>query len=356
MFLLRRKRAPTYAYAAGATSADAGQRQTNRLLAPGQHHYLDVTVEGDLIQTVAAGTILNRGSILAAFDLCGIIENGQDRRVLDPRIERFYSETRGDSGLSNVRLASNAIATTHLKETFRVYFADRRQLRPRETAFLVKDPRADFFFFHQLNNTLNGYNKICSGANGSLQNVRVSVIQRYADTEVDRPYFLPVCRQISQDIVAANGALDIPLRPEWPVRALVIQQDANFEVNDIINKIALRGDTREIIGPELIEFNQLARDMESEYGGGVFGPSNNAVSIFEGAGYLIIEFPTDGRLNTILNPAQDTNLRLVVDCQPTVTALAANSKIRVGLIMLEHDNTRVDANGRPLVDPVDFAY
>lgn len=354
MFLIRRKRAPQYAYAAGATSSDSGQRQTNRLLAPGQHHYLTVTVEGDLIQTVAAGTILNRGSILAAFDRMGIIENGQDRVVLDARILRYYSESRADSGLSATRLTSNAIATTHLKETFRVYFADRRQLRPRESAYMVRDPRAEFFFFHQLNGTLNGYNKIVTGANGSLQNVKVSVVQRYADTETDRPFFLPVARQISQQVAAANGALEVPLRPEWPVRAILIQQDANFEVNDIINKIALRGDNREIIGPELVEYNQLARDLEDEYGGSVFGLP--AATAFEGFGYLLIDFSQDGRLNSILNPAQDSNLRLVFDCQPTVTAGAANSTINIAMFMLEHDNTRVDATGRPLVDPVDFAY
>src|SRR5471032_2079489 len=152
MFLLRRKRAPQYAYAAGAASADAGQRQTNRLLAPGQHHYLTVTIEGDLNLTVAGTVVRNRGSILAAFDRIGIIENGGDRRVLDPRIDRVYAESRGDSTLTTVRLASaTVVANTHLKETFRLYFADRRQLTPRESAFMVRDPRADFFFFHQLN-------------------------------------------------------------------------------------------------------------------------------------------------------------------------------------------------------------
>ena len=354
MFLLRRKRAPQYAYAAGATSADAGQRQTNRLLAPGQHHYLTITVEGDLIQTVGAGTILNRGSILAAFDRMGIIENGQDRIVLDPRMLRFYAETRADSALSATRLTSNAIATTHLKETFRLYWADRRQLRARETAFLVKDPRADFFFFHQLNITLNGYNKIVTGANGSLQNVKVSVVQRYADTETARPFFLPIARQISMQVLASNSALEVPLRPEAPVRALLIQEDAGFEVNDIINKIALRGDTREIIGPELVEKSWLARDLEDEYGGAVFGSPNS--TLLEGLGYLPIGFVNDGRLNTILNPAQDSNVRLVFDCQPSVTAGAANSTINIAMFMLEHDLTRVDASGRPLVDPVSFAY
>lgn len=356
MFLLRRKRAPQYAYAAGAASADAGQRQTNRLLAPGQHHYLTVTVEGDLQLTVAAGVVVNRGSILAAFDRMGIIENGQDRRVLDARIERLYSETRADSALSSVRLASNAIATTHLKETFRVYFADRRQLRPRETAYMVRDPRAEFFFFHQLNAVNNGIAKIITGATGTLTNVKVSVVQRYADTETDRPFFLPIARQISQQVLAANGALEVPLRPEWPLRALIIQQDAGFEVNDIINKIALRGDNREIIGPELVEYNQLVRDTEDDYGGAVLSAQNNSVSVFEGNGCLIIEFAQDGRLNTILNNMQDSNLRLVFDCQPTVTAGGANSTINIAMFMLEHDLTRVDGAGRPLVDPVDFAY
>jgi hypothetical protein len=356
MFLLRRKRAPQYAYAAGAASADAGQRQVNKLLAPGQHHYVTVTIEGDLNLTVAGTRVYNRGSILAAFDRIGFIENGQDRIVLDPRMLRYYAETRGDSALTATRLASaTVVANTHLKEVFRIYFADRRQLLPRESAFIVRDPRADFQFFHQLGGVNNGVARI-TDATATLQNVKVSVVQRFADLETDRPLFLPVARQISLPVVAANGALELYLRPEWPVRALIIQQDGGVagEVNDIINKVRLAGDNREIIGPEYTEFDQLVRDLEDEYGGGVMQAGGTNL-IVPGA-YLLIDFVNEGRLNTILNPAQDTNIRLFFDCQPSVTPGQTVSTINVGMLMLEHDLTRVDAAGRPLVDQVPFAY
>ncbi len=356
MFLLRRKRAPQYAYAAGAASVDAGQRQANNLLAPGQHHYLTVTVEGDLNLTVAGTVVRNRGSILAAFDRIGIVENGQDRNVLDPRIARFYSETRADSSLTALRLASaTVVANTHLKETFRFYFADRRQVRPRETAFCVRDPRAPFQFFHQLNGTNNGVLKI-TDATATLQNVKVSVVQRFDDTERSRPLFLPVARQLSLPVPGANSALEIYLRPEWPVRAIVIQQDGGVcgEVNDIINRLRLAGDTREIIGPELVEWDQLVRDMEDEFGGAVMQIGGTNL-VLPGA-YYIADFVNEGRLNTVINPNQDSNLRLVFDAQPSVTAGQTVSTINIGLIMLEHDLTRVDASGRALVDPVLFPY
>lgn len=345
MYKLRKSQRPQYAYAVGAQSLDAGQRQSNRLIGQGQTAFLTVVVAGLLAVTVAGTGILNRGSIMAAFDSMGISENGKDRQFIDPRILRFIAEAAAPSAPTAVRAASAAIANTNLRETFRVYFAHPFSLNPRETNFIVSDPTADFSFFHQLNGVNNGVAKIIAGGTATLQNVTVKVQQTMDGYETSRPTFIPTIRMISQKVVGVDNQLDIYLRPSNFVRGIVIQQDTDKgEVSDIINSFILQGDRQQLIGPEKNDFSLLIQAEEYDWGGSMLGAP----------GYLLINFQDGGKLSNVWNPNQDSNLCLTCDCQPSGVAGVTSSVIRVAILELERDASKTDLAGQPLVGPLDI--
>jgi hypothetical protein len=128
-------------------------------------------------------------------------------------------------------------------------------------------------------------------------------------------------RQIQQDIVAANAALKIDLRGNRFVRGIAIQQDSNFgEVADMINGLVLRGDNASLFGDRPIAWNDLVQAQAYEYGGAL------------PPGYLFIDFCRYGRLSTMWNPVQDTNVRLELD---VVTSARAGGRVRVAMIEYE---------------------
>lgn len=344
-YKVKKSQRPQWVYAVGAASLDAGQRQYNRLLGQGQTAFLTVVITGILAVTVAGTGILNRGSIMAAFDEMGIVENGKDRQLIDPRILRFIAEASSTSAPTAVRAADATVAVTNLRETFRVYFAHPFSLNPRETNFIVRDPTADFSFFHKLNGVNNGVGKVIAGGTATLQGVTVKVQQSMDEFEGARPQFIPTIRMVTQKVTGADSALDIYLRPNNYLRALVIQQDTDKgEVSDIINKLQLHGDRREIIGPEMNDWSVLQQAQEYDWGGNMLGAP----------GYLLINFQEGGRLANVWNPAQDANLRLTCDCQPSVVAGVTTSTIRVAMLELERSAEAVDLAGVPLVSPLEI--
>ena len=345
MFKPRESQRPTYAYAAGAASADAGQRQYNRLLGQGQTAFLTIVITVVLAVTVAGTGILNRGSIMAAFDEMGIVENGRDRWFIDPRIARFIGEAAAPSASTAVRAATAGVQNTTLRETFRLYFAHPYSVNPRETAFIVRDPSADYSFFHKLSAGTNGVAKIIAGGTATLASVTVKVQQTLDEFETVRPVAIPTVRMVTQKVSGADKALDIFLRPYNYLRGLVIQQDTTIgEVSDIINSIQLHGDRREVIGPEMNDWSLLTQAQEFDWGGNVLGAP----------GYLLVNFQKGGRLANVWNPQQDANLRLTCDCQPSVVAGATTSTIRVAMLELERDPAAVDLAGGSLVSPLEF--
>lgn len=335
---------PVYSFAAGAVSTDSGSRQFIRLLAIASIFYIDVLITGTLGVTVAGTGTQNRGSIMAAFDEIGVVENGRDRVVLDGRLARYLSEVAAPSALTAVRAAAAGVQTTVLKEYVRIYFAHPFAVNPRETAFLARDPRADLQLFFKLNGTNNGVSNIIAGGTKTLSGVTVTAVQHVDEHETARPLFIPSIRQVTQ-VISGTGVVDMYLRPNHYLRALALQQDTNVgEVADIVSSLALRGDTREIVGPEMVTTDLLQRAMEYEHGG----------TVLTAPGYWYKNFQEGGRLANILNPRQDTNLRLSLTATPSVAAGATSSVVRVALLELERDPQATDLNGRPLVDPIDF--
>jgi len=345
---IREDQRQSYAYGAlvNGASPDAGQRQYNPLHTTCQSLRLDCTVECDFITTAPLTSILNRGSMLAIFDGIGMDENGTDRIApIDGRLLREIAEYGVESGLSTTRLTSLANGTTHLKETFPIFFAHPRSLQPRETSFMVRDPKQSLRLFHVVNGTLNGIGKLAVGGTATIQNIKVSVTQVMDEYETGRPFFIPQYRMIQVPVTQANGALDVNIVTGQYLRALTVMQDSDKgEVTDIINALAIMGDMRQLLGPNLHTWDNLARRQEIDNGGAVYTPG----------AYYRKNFQLNGRLSEIWNPAQDNNLKIRFDCKPTAAAGATVSMIRILLEELVIDPSARTPDGKPLTDPLEI--
>lgn len=344
---IREDQRQAYAYAAlvNGASPDAGQRQYNPLHTTCQTHRLDITIEGDLVITANVTAIINRGSIVAAFDAIGMDENGTDRVNADARQLRELAEFGVESSLSTTRQTVLTAGTVHLKETFPLYFAHPRSLDPTETAFLVRDPKQSLRLFHVLNGTANGVAKIVTGGTATLQNVKVSVTQVMDEYETARPLFIPNFRMIQVPVTQAQTALDVNIVTSQFLRAITVMQDTNVgEVSDIISSLALLGDMRQLLGPTLHDWDIITRRQEIEQGGAVYSPR----------AYYRRNFQLNGRLTEIWNPAQDNNLKFRFNCQPSATGGATTSMIRILLEELVRDPSARTPDGRALVDPLEI--
>jgi len=159
---------------------------------------------------------------------------------------------------------------------------------------------------------------------GTITSLQCAIEQVYDDLVGVPPVLSSYVRQLTQDVPGANTALKIDLRGNRFLRGIAIQQDTDQgEVQDIINALVLRGDNQAIFGDRAISFRDLVEHSQEEYGGAVVAT----------LGYLFIDFVRYGRLTSLWNPFQDTNLRLELDAQPSTGN--TSSKVRVALWEME---------------------
>lgn len=291
-------------------------------------------------QVVVAGgitSVRNRGSAFALFDEVGVSENGVDKVNLDGRMLRFLSEMHAPSALSASRMAL-ANGTYNLEETAVIWFAHPLAASPVETAFIEADPRQALQVFAKYNGDSA---RLGAAGAGTITitpgSVSLTVQQIYDDQRSQLPLLLPYHRQIVQPITATVTDFPIYLKTSRYVRAIAIQQDTDGagEVSDILSSLALRGDFRDIIGPQKVAQDDLVYGSELEFGGAVSDGGGLGVSGAVREGYLGINFQRNGRLSNILNPNTDVNLRLEVNAAVSVTVGATASKLRISLLELE---------------------
>lgn len=283
----------------------------------------NLTVTGQVDITVAGAGLRNRGSILAALTDVGYIDGGADKVVLDARLARFLGEAMAPSALPATRLGGVGVqAATLLRETFPIWLASPRSLNPNDTKYVEANKQLAQEVFVT---PIRQIGRLSGGApTGTITNVQVQVEQVYDDMTQDAPLLNTYVRQISQDVSGANPALKIDLRGNRYLRGIAIQQDCDAgEVSDIINALVLRGDNFAVFGDRAIPFRNLVEHSQEELGGAVVAQ----------LGYLFIDFQRYGRLSSLYNPFQDTNLRLELDVQPS--AGNTSSKVRVALWEME---------------------
>jgi hypothetical protein len=232
------------------------------------------------------------------------------------------------SPLPAVRLAAAGIqAATLLSEYVPIWMCAARTINPDETKYVEVNKGLQQQPFVTPLKLITG---VANGAAlaGTVTNVTVDVQQRYDDLVATPPWVSIFQREVVQNVNGANANFRIDLRGQRYLRGIAVQQDTDQgEVADIINSLVLRGDSQSLIGDQGIPFADLAASNAEEMGGAL------------PPGYLFVDLCRYGRLSTMWNPYQDTNLRLELNVQPSATLFAGvaatGSRVRVALIEME---------------------
>lgn len=313
-------------FTGNAATSTNGQRQYSRLINGVRSYGVFLHARARVQIAVAAVTnIRNRGSVWALFNEVGIDENGTDRHLYDGRVLRFLSEMHAPSALTATRLTNTAVGTYNLEESAMIWFSHPLSAAPQESVFRELDARQLLQVFANGSTDPVGALVTIGGATVTIDQVSIEVYHIYDARSQELPLFIPTARQIVQAVSAANPQLEINLKTSKFLRALVIQQDtAGFgEVSDILTAYALRGDFRDIVGPQqtLTDADQFLQEFE--FGGLVL--SNQA--------YLGLNFQRGGKLSNVVNPSDDVNLR--IEANVGVSASGTASRLRIALLELE---------------------
>lgn len=325
------------------TNPNGGERTPLRMVNGARTSYITLVARATLTLAGSVATaIRNRGSVWALFDQIVIDENGTDRFVVDGRVLRFLSEMAAPSALTATRATSLANGVYVLEEAVRLYFAHPLALDPTETAFSERDSRQVLNVSVQYTTTPNT-KLVDLGGTVSAVSVLAYQAMEEPNAAASKPLFIPAMRQIIVPILGAVTQQPEYIRSTNAIRGIVLTQETTTvgEVSDIINSFTLRGDYRHIIGPQPMSLRDLQLDSEFEFGGAVVS-SNKA--------HVGINFQRYGKLSDVLNPAQDANLRVELNAQPS--ASAGNSQVRMTLLELIRNG---DAAGL-VADAVPFAY
>jgi hypothetical protein len=320
-------------------ATDGGQRKFTKLINNKQNTWLDLVVSETINITVGATRVINRGSAWASFDEVGVQENGNDRIVMKGNILRAFSEFMAAQNLASTRLGGVGVAATALIEQARLYFVNPLAATPIETSFKEKDPTQDLSFFAKLSpgsGTLGaGAERLVQGGTATLTvGPIVQVDQHFDDTTQQKPHFIPVVKQASIAVVGAQTDLELPVgNKDLFIRQIILEQNTDQgEVGDIINSFKLIADGDDLIGPAKVQWDAYLRSMQNEFGGAVYA---TGVSYGQSM-FAFFNFQRGGLLANILPPApRTTNLRFVLDCQPSVQAGVTTSRLNAWIFGLE---------------------
>jgi hypothetical protein len=315
----------------GTIIPNGSERTPIRLINGARTSFVDIVGRATVQISVAAATaILNRGSVFALADEIVIDENGTDRCLANGKALRFASEMAAPSALTAKRVTSTAVGTYQLEEMIRVYFAHPLALDPLETAFVERDARQALNVQVRTNATPAAQLLTAGPATVAVTNIKWNVIQAYekpGPNGLRAPLYIPSIRQQTAQVNGAVTAQVEYIKTTNLIRAMIVSQEvAGVEVSDIINSLAFKGDFRDIIGPSPMDYNDICLDSEFEFGGAVIS-SNRA--------HIGFNFQRYGRLSDCLNPAQDVNLRMELNAQPSATA--GQSIVRTTIFELVRD-------------------
>lgn len=294
-------------------------------------------VTANVTPVAALGTNRNKGSVLALLQELGFNDGGTDKVVMDARLARFIAEALAPSALPATRLDATSGVLQALEETVPIWLSAVGTGNPNETKYVEANKQLQQQVFITPNRLAS---RITNGAGGAtIAALTANVEQVYDDLVGTPPWLTAYTRQVVQDITGANAAQKVDLRGSRYIRGLGIQQDTNpvGEVADIINGLVMRGDADTYIGQNAIPFRDLVLGNAVEQGGAISSAP---------AGYLWIDFCRYGRLSTMWNPYQDTNMRLELNVQPSVAAGATSSQVRVAIV--EYESTSVTLSQLPI--------
>lgn len=329
----------------------AGSVQTYRVYLRAR---MDLTIAGG----AANGTLQNRGSVLATLNQIALEDSGSIETLVDCRVAKVFGEMFAPRPLNNfTRLAAGgAQANTILHEMIPLHFGLSILGNPQETAFAEKDPSKKLFLRVDPLGSAQAMRDrllLTSDRTWTINALTLEVVQRIDPYTRQKPLFQPVIRQLASVTVTGTATnIPLPINSDKFLAAIVVQQTAGeFEVQDIITNIEIRSDRRAYYDGRLSANAAtvgagavvgIVADIEqTEFGGGV-----------PVAGYHCVNFVENGRLGNALNPAVDSNLRVIFDA--ALSATAGTNMVRVWGIELQRvrraDGTMVTAERIPWLD------
>jgi hypothetical protein len=318
------------------------QRTPLKLTNGARNSFLTIIARARVTVTVAAATaVLNRGSAFALAEEVLLDENGTEKSICTGKALRYWSEMNAPSALSATRLVAAANGTLpvgvyQLEEAARFHFAHPLSQNPLETTYTERNQTQAFnFVVRRVADAVA--NLVTAGpATVVVDNIAFTVIQGYeeaTDRGIKAPIFLPSITQQTLEITGANAKKLEYIITSNQIRGLILSQEVDgIEVNDIINSVGLRGQLREIVGPNMLVADVLL-DSEFEFGGAVM-TSNRS--------HMGWNFQRYGQLSETLSPVQDLNLRWELDVQKS--ARAGTSTVRTTIFELLRDPRVTAAN------------
>lgn len=315
----------------------AGKRVYSDRMRQGVQRWNDhLRVAGTINVTVAGTSVINKGSILGAFNYLGLNDGGADVWKIDARTLGFLTDFFNLNTRSSTRLGGTGVASSPLVEGITIPYALPAWFggNPQETVHIQPDPTKIIRLFAELRGD-GGQGGILRGGTSTMTVVpNFTAIDVYDDVTRDPPLYVPWASEELITIPSANAArrYDFSQSDYDGLRAILIQTDTDQgEVGDIMNALRLQVGGRDIIGPAQVPWDDLLRGME-------FGPHGSSVyatgTSYGQSAYLGIFFQESGRLSNVL-PANLPNGRFEFNVQPSVQGGVTVSQIRVTYLGLK---------------------
>src|SRR5574342_123592 len=131
----------------------AGARvYTDNLRQGVQRYEQELRTSGTINVTLAGTSVINRGSILGAFNYLGLNDGGTDVWKIDARTLGFLSDFFNLSTRSSTRLGGVGVAATPLVESVKLPFVLPPWFggNPQETVYVQADPTKRIRLFAEL--------------------------------------------------------------------------------------------------------------------------------------------------------------------------------------------------------------
>jgi len=298
-----------------------GQETAFQLTRSVQTHRLAIRLAASLTISAgaASGTIQNRGSLFGLVEI-SLDDSGSRETILPGSVLKMFSEMFAPRALNDfTRLTSGAAATYPLDEGLVVHFALPSIMRPKETAFMERDRNKPLTLY--IRTAADPRAALSSGNDRTwaFNSFTAEVGQDYG-ASAHRPAYVPVIRRIGSKIVsgAANDQ-EIPIASDKHLAAIIVQQTASgFEVGDIIDSLEIRSDRNHIVGNGgNYSLDYLEKREQAKFGGGL-----------PVTGYSCFRFLDGGRLTDMVNPVEDSNLRVKFNCDG-LSATAGTNRVDV---------------------------
>jgi hypothetical protein len=314
-----------------AIPANAG-RQTVELDNGKRTHYFLATVKA---RATTAGAVLasirNRGSILAMFDNCGLLD-GDEKVKLPAQVLGFIADIFSPGGRTAKRLTSTAIAVTQLEEYFVVPFAHPISVDPGETAYVEKNIETRLRAYLDFNADATKIAVAGGGGTFVVDQITVTVTQIHDNGRSNKvPEMRPFLRLVEDKEIAGTVKDKLfKLDTNRRTRAYIIHQYTTGvgEVGDIITELRLKNGARQIIGDKYLAIGDLQRINERAYSGFSLGAGPGV-----GGAFAVIDLQEAGRLARIATPESDPNMELMLNA--AVSASAGTSHVAVYALELE---------------------